>query len=125
MQVMKQAVLMGLAAGLILTPPVYAKCKWGLLGCNEGGDRGAVQNLQQNLHPHYETNKFDLKARQEAGGWILAWSDDISETDAIQGVVAAGVSIYSGGSSFALWIRNLVQRTIQSTMRSAGARFPG
>src|SRR5215470_5583771 len=41
----------------------------------------------------------------------------------INGVVAAGVSIYSGGSSLALWIQNLVQRTIQSTMRSAGARF--
>jgi hypothetical protein len=74
--------------------------------------------------PHYKTNKFDLKAEQEAGGWILAWSQDISETDALQGVVAAGVSIYSGGSSFALWIQNLVQRTIQSTSQSAGAKFP-
>jgi len=38
---------------------------------------------------------------EEAGGWVLAWSDDISETDVAEGLVAAGVSIYSGGASFA------------------------
>ena len=112
---------MAVVGFMMNTPLAYAKCQWGLLGCNEGGDSGAIQNVR----PNYKTNKFNLKAQQEAGGWMLAWSDDISETDAISGVVAAGVSIYSGGSAFTLWIHNLVQRTIQSTMRSAGARFPG
>jgi len=91
------------------------------------GEKSIDEQLKQQFEPvspHYETNKFNLKAEQEAGGWILAWSDDISETDAINGAVAAGVSIYSGGTAFALWIQNLVQRTIGSTMRSAETRFP-
>jgi hypothetical protein len=115
--------LMGLAVAgsmLMTTSPIYAKCKWGITGCNVGGDTRVIQGVR----PHYETNKFDFKAKQEAGGWILAWSDDISETDAIKGVVAAGISVYTGSPAFGLWVDNLVDKTIQSTTRSAGVRFP-
>lgn len=83
-----------------------------------------VDKAVEPVRPRYETNKFELKAQQEEGGWVLAWSDDLSETDAIEGVVAAGVSIYTGGSSFVLWVHELVDRTIQSTMDSARTRFP-
>ena len=63
----------------------------------------------------YETNKFDLKAQVEGGGWTTSWSDDISETDAAQGVVAAGVSIYTANSGpFIIWVEQLVQRTVNS-----------
>lgn len=127
----KHAMLMRLAvAGAVIllgSSHVQAECEWGLTGCNEGGDTGVIERVRpilQNVQPNYKTNKFRLKAEEESGGWILAWSDDISETDALQGVVAAGVSIYSGGGSFALWINNLVQRTMRSTMRSVSARFP-
>ncbi len=76
-------------------------------------------------HPHhcsvkppksgYETNKFDLKAQVEGGGWTTSWADDISETDAALGVVAAGVSIYSANSApFIAWVEQLVQRTVYS-----------
>jgi hypothetical protein len=115
---MRLAVISGLI--LMTTSPVYAKCKWGITGCNKGGDAGVIQGSQ----PHYETNKFDFKAKQEAGGWVLAWSDDISETDAIKGVVAAGVSAYTGSPAFVLWVDNLVDKTIQSTTTSASVRFP-
>ena len=74
--------------------------------------------------PRYETNKFDLKARVESGGWVVAWSDDITETDVGKGVVAAGVSIYSGNPAvFIEWVNRLVDRTVSSLMSSARRRF--
>ncbi|NQX57530.1 hypothetical protein [Paenibacillus qinlingensis] len=72
----------------------------------------------------YKTNKFDLKQKVENGGWIVAWSDDISETDAIQGVVAAGVSVVSSNPGpFLLWIEQLVERTISSLASDAKQKF--
>ena len=63
----------------------------------------------------YQTNKFDLKGQVEAGGWTTSWADDISETDAAQGVVAAGISVYTANSGpFMLWVEQLVQRTLYS-----------
>lgn len=63
----------------------------------------------------YETNKFDLKAEVDGGGWTTSWADDISETDAAQGVVAGGVSIYTANSGpFIVWVEQLVQRTVNS-----------
>lgn len=87
-----------------------------------GEDIGEV--FEEHLDPHYETNKFDLKAEQEAGGWVLAWSDDISETDVINGAVAAGVSIYSGTPAFSLWVEELIDRSIASITQSANEKFP-
>jgi hypothetical protein len=73
----------------------------------------------------YITNKWDKKIEIEAGGWVAAWSDDISETDAINGVVAAGVSIYTGSPAvFIAWVKQLVERTIDSLISSASREFP-
>lgn len=73
----------------------------------------------------YETNKFDRKAKVEKGGWVVAWAKDISETDAIEGVVAGGVSIYSANPApFIAWVETLVERTISSLMASAKEEFP-
>jgi hypothetical protein len=63
----------------------------------------------------YSTNKFDKKAAVEAGGWTVAWSEDITETDLLQGVVAAGVSFASDEPGpFLAWVTSLVQRTAES-----------
>lgn len=73
----------------------------------------------------YETNKFDLKSKVEEGNWIVAWSDDISETDVELGIVAGGVSIYSANPGpFLLWVEDLVNRTIYSLTEDAQDRFP-
>lgn len=73
----------------------------------------------------YETNKPERKAKVEEGGWVVAWADDVSETDAITGVVAAGVSIYAGNPApFLQWVEALVQRTIDSLINSAQGVFP-
>lgn len=78
------------------------------------------------LTPRYVTNKFDLKARVESGGWVVAWSDDISETDVAKGVAAAGVSIYAANPApFLKWIDSLITRTINSLAASARKRFSG
>ena len=91
------------------------------------GEKPIDQQIDQGLqrvHPHYKTNKFELVAKQENGGWVLAWSKDITETDAINGVVAAGISIYTGGAAFSLWVSELVDRTINSVADSGRRRFP-
>ena len=73
----------------------------------------------------YITNKWDKKAEVEAGAWVAAWSDDISETDAINGVVAAGVSIYTANpAAFIEWVTALIERTIDSLISSAQREFP-
>lgn len=73
----------------------------------------------------YITNKWDKKAEVEAAGWIAAWAEDISETDAINGVVAAGISIYTGSPTvFIEWVKLLIDRTIDSLIASAGRQFP-
>jgi len=72
----------------------------------------------------YETNKFDLKAGVEGGGWTAAWAEDISETDVAQGVVAVGVSIYAANPApFYAWVEELIRRTIQSLSSSIQDRF--
>ena len=74
----------------------------------------------------YQTNKFELKAQTEQGGWVVAWAEDVTETDTIQGVVAAGVSVVSENPGpFYLWVETLVDRTIDSMAADAKARFPG
>jgi hypothetical protein len=73
----------------------------------------------------YETNKFDLKSQVEKGGWVVAWADDVSETDVAKGVVAVGVSVYTGNpAAFYAWIDDLIARTVRSLGKSAGKQFP-
>lgn len=95
---------------------------------NAGRDlNNAVNNVGRDLNNagHYETNKFDLKSKIEEGNWIVAWSDDISETDVAQGVVAAGVSIFTAEPGpFLLWVENLVNETITSLTKDAQNKFP-
>lgn len=73
----------------------------------------------------YESNKGDLKKDVVEGGWKAAWADDITETDAAEGLVAAGVSIYSGNpATFYAWVDALVKRTITSLQDSAASVAP-
>lgn len=75
-------------------------------------------------HTGYLTNKFDLELKIENGGWITAWADDIAEKDVLQGVVAAGVSVFSSNpSAFLYGINNLVNRTISSLQTDAQHKF--
>ncbi|WP_081481740.1 hypothetical protein [Paenibacillus elgii] len=72
----------------------------------------------------YKTNKFDRKRNVEKGGWVAAWADDIAEKDVLQGIVAAGVSVFSSNPGpFLTWIENLVTRTISSLKASAQQVF--
>jgi hypothetical protein len=97
--------------------------------CNGTGivSRGGVPTIKL-PDMGYQTNKFDLKAEVEGTGatrWAVAWGDDISETDAVQGVVAAGVSIYSANPGlFMAWVDALIDRTIDSMVGSAKTEFP-
>ncbi|ABY46734.1 hypothetical protein [Bacillus mycoides] len=75
-------------------------------------------------HTGYLTNKFDLELKIENDGWITAWADDIAEKDVLQGVVAAGVSVFSSNpSAFLYRINNLVNRTISSLQTDAQHKF--
>ena len=45
----------------------------------------------------------------------MAWADDISETDVARGLIAGGVSIYSGNPApFYSWLDRLINRTVVS-----------
>src|SRR5438132_11504004 len=72
----------------------------------------------------YRSNKPRLMKEVQADGWVVAWAKDISETDAIKGVVAAGVSVYATNPAPSIeWVRQLVDRTIASLTASARQRF--
>lgn len=72
----------------------------------------------------YKTNKFDQKDKIVSGGWVAGWADDIAEKDVLQGVVAAGVSVYSSNPApFLYWVETLVNRTISSLSSSVKQRF--
>lgn len=72
----------------------------------------------------YKTNKFDLKDTIVSGGWVAGWADDIAEKDVLQGVVAAGVSVYSANpAAFLYWVESLVERTISSLSSSVKQNF--
>jgi len=73
----------------------------------------------------YRTNKFELREKVQQGGWIVAWGNDISETDLINGAVAAGVSVYSGNPiAFKAWVNQLVWETFYSLKKSLGKDVP-
>ncbi len=74
----------------------------------------------------YTSNKRNKMKDVERGGWIVAWGREINERDAGDGVVAAGVSIFSGGSSAYMWAQRLVMESIEKmgrSMRDAGNRL--
>ena len=103
----------------LLFASCWSDCDDKFDGWQQGFDRtrckGECEVEQIQETSGYQTNKFDLKGKVEEGGWTVAWSDDITETDAAQGLVAAGVSIYSSNPSlFMEWVNNLVNRTIDS-----------
>lgn len=73
----------------------------------------------------YRSNKTSLMNNVAAGGWAVAWSDDITETDAGEGIVAAGVSIATDEPGpFMAWIQDLIDRTIDTLEDSAQQVFP-
>ena len=55
----------------------------------------------------YRTNKFDHEREVEQGGWVVAWSHDISETDVAAGIVAVGISVFSAHTPN---LRHVVQK---------------
>lgn len=72
-------------------------------------------NNRKLSHTGYLTNKFELEHKIEKGDWVTAWSDDIAETDVLQGVVAAGISVFNANpTAFLYWINELANRTISS-----------
>jgi len=89
---MKKVVFMGLVVvGLMMiTPSAYTKCKWGVLGCNEGGDHGAVKNLgktgqetiQKNELPRSKLRGIKPPLAYSHGpaslaGWMLVYRVDV------------------------------------------------
>ena len=101
---------------------------WQVRSCSNCGGDGVVESGIPTLplpDAGYQTNKFDLKAQVENGGWVVAWANDISETDAIQGVVSIGVSVVAENPGpFIEWVNALIDRTIDSMAESARERFP-
>ena len=70
----------------------------------------------------YVTNKWDKKNAVKNGGWHVAYGRELTETDAIRGGVAAGVSIYSGNSGpFIAWMENLIEESITGMERALGS----
>ena len=92
-----------------------------------GGDGQVEESVEEQLgvDAGYQTNKFELKSAVEAEGWVVAWGEDVTERDAAQGVVAAGVSIYSANPApFVEWCNQLVERTVNSVVADGKRQFP-
>lgn len=82
-----------------------------------------VEAINQLVGGSYSTNKWEVKKDIEGSGtkkWYVAWGREINERDAADGVVAAGVSVFTGGASFTLWVENLVRTSILEMQRSIG-----
>ena len=108
-----QKIALGLLA-TVLTVPVLADAK-PAFACIFPGQPCPRTPIPAPKLPkgEYRTNKFDLKAQVEGGGWVVVWGDDLSETDAASGVVAAGVSIYSSNPAlFYKWVETLIDKTV-------------
>ncbi|MFT3880803.1 MAG: hypothetical protein QM703_14225 [Gemmatales bacterium] len=127
---MKQlCIRLGMFASLVLLLLLNseARCQWykkatdgSLDPFNKNNDYGSHIDTNKLQPMSYETNKFDLKAVVEAGNWHVAWADDIAEKDVLQGLVAAGVSVASANPApFVAWIKQLVDRTVDSLRRSS------
>ncbi|PFF14709.1 hypothetical protein [Bacillus cereus] len=75
----------------------------------------------------YETNKPEHKSEVENGTppWVVAWAEDITETDAAEGVIAGVGSVFGANPApFIAWVENLVNRTISTLVTDAEKRFP-
>ncbi|MDM8543722.1 hypothetical protein QUF90_21825 [Desulfococcaceae bacterium HSG9] len=98
----------------------YSQWKGVLSAAEEAGV--PVQELNKIFGGEYESNK-DEKIQEVRGPkgpyeWKVALGDEINERDAGNGIVAAGVSIFEGGSSFALWAERLVADSITQMTKS-------
>lgn len=72
----------------------------------------------------FETNKWEIKEEVKKGGWEVAEGRELTETDAIQGVVAAGVSIYSGNSApFVAWLTKLLNESLNKLSGNIQSQF--
>jgi hypothetical protein len=74
--------------------------------------------------PSFVSNRKTVKARVENGGWKCGYGREITETDAIQGAVAAGVSIYSGNTAAIMaWLDQLIAESIAQMQAAIVATF--
>lgn len=59
------------------------------------------------------SNRNDVKSQIEDGGWRCAYGRELTVQDAVEGAVAAGVSIYTGSPEVVLaWLDNLVNESL-------------
>lgn len=65
----------------------------------------------------YRTDKWDLMRQQEDGGWVVAYSQDITESDLAVGVIATILGVLPA------WASHLVDRTMDSLQQDARERF--
>jgi hypothetical protein len=73
---------------------------------------------------NYWTNKWEKKDEIREGGWKVAWGRELTETDAIEGTVAAGISIYTGNAAaLTAWIKNLVAESVNQMSSSIQNTF--
>jgi hypothetical protein len=73
---------------------------------------------------NYETDKWEIKEQIKAGGWKVAEGGELTETDVIQGVVAAGISIYTGNSApFVAWLKALVTNCLSQLASNIQTQF--
>jgi hypothetical protein len=75
--------------------------------------------------PSFTSNKNDVKDGIERGGlWKVAYGRELTETDAIAGAVATGVSIYSGNTAaVTAWLNNLITESIHKMEVSIAMTF--
>ena len=64
----------------------------------------------------YDTNKWRVRNdifNEDGGNWYVAFGRELTETDALAGVVAAGISIYAGNPGpFLKWFEDLIRESI-------------
>lgn len=69
----------------------------------------------------FVTNKWEKKAAVRNGGWYVAYGRELTETDVIHGLVAAGISIYTSNSVVvSTWAQNLIKESIVEMQTSLG-----
>lgn len=69
----------------------------------------------------FETNKWDKKKAVKNGGWYVAYGRELTETDVIEGAVAAGVSVYTANTGpIMAWAERLIDESIAEMQRSLG-----
>lgn len=72
----------------------------------------------------FETNKGDKKRRVKNGGWEEAYGRELTETDLLEGIVAAGVSVLSENpAAFNAWVAQLVRESVAVFAANIRQRF--